>query len=68
MKAESQSKKILSWLKTGKEINPLKALHRFGCFRLASRICDLKKDGHNIKMRLIESGGKKFASYRLDQD
>lgn len=59
----SQERKILAWLKLGKPINPLQALSRFKCFRLAARIAELRNRGHNIKTTMIEAGGKRFARY-----
>ena len=43
----------------------MEALEWFGCFRLASRISDLKKAGHDIRMNLVTRNGKTFAEYRL---
>ena len=40
------------------------ALKKYGCFRLASRISDLRKSGMNIDVRLMVKGNKKFAEYR----
>jgi hypothetical protein len=54
-------------------INPLQALQDIGCFRLASRISDLKDQGYeiiservNYKNRLGEV--KYFNEYRLKED
>jgi hypothetical protein len=52
---------------TGKPITPMVALRRFGCFRLGARIWDLRKDGHDIKSRLVERSGSRVAEYRLAQ-
>lgn len=45
---DSQCKQILEYMQTGKRISPIEALNKFGCFRLASRIRDLKDRGANI--------------------
>ena len=45
----TQTALILSHLKEGNSITALEALYDFGCFRLASRINELKKAGHNIE-------------------
>ena len=37
----SQNDNILSYLKKGKKLDPMKALKLFGCFRLSARIFDL---------------------------
>lgn len=65
----SQSEKILYHLSSGKTITPLEALQSYGCFRLASRISDLKREGHDIVTTIKESYGddgvKRYAEYRL---
>ena len=62
----SQAADILNHLKTQGEINPLLALERFGCMRLAARIADLRSEGFNIETTVKKSnGGKVYACYRL---
>ena len=65
----SQSEKILYHLSSGKTISPLEALQSYGCFRLASRISELKREGHDIVTTIKESyredGVKRYAEYRL---
>lgn len=43
--SDSQRKKIHQYLLAGETITSLEALSLFKCFRLASRMTDLKKDG-----------------------
>lgn len=62
----SQNTLILSHLESGEAITPIDALNKFGCFRLAARISDLRKQGHVIKTDHLTSGGKTYASYRLE--
>jgi hypothetical protein len=62
---DSQCTQILRALKRGQHITPLKALERFGCFRLGARIHDLREQGWDIQKRWVESRGKRFASYYL---
>ena len=50
-------------LEKGKSITALEALNRYGCFRLASRIYDLKKQGWRIDKKAIVKDGKTYASY-----
>ena len=65
-KSESQCKRIAEWLNKGKSITQLEALHMFGCFRLASRIHDLRERGMNIVMeKIVTPTGKYVASYKL---
>jgi hypothetical protein len=61
---KSQNERILQHLKKGKKITPLDALEKFGCFRLAARISDLRKDGHLISTENLTKDGKTFASYK----
>lgn len=68
----SQCDKILSWLKTGKTITAIGALDEFGCNRLAARIADLRRTGHEINTITItvfnRDGGKcRVAEYHLGQ-
>ena len=60
----TQCELILKDLKKGRKI----ALSKYKCFRLASRIADLKAEGHSIETRMVtnEDGKKKFAEYYLE--
>lgn len=61
----SQCTDILNHLKNG-PITAMEALNNYGCFRLASRITDLRQDGHNIETKTIElQNGKHVAQYHL---
>ena len=44
----SQNKQIADYLNKGKKLTTLDALNKFGCFRLAARIADLRASGMNI--------------------
>ena len=44
----SQKRMILGALESGITLTPLAAIERFGCFRLAARIKDLREEGHLI--------------------
>jgi biotin operon repressor len=46
---KTQEESILRWLDEGQELTPMQALHTFGCFRLASRIWNLRKKGYCIE-------------------
>ena len=66
MSSESQNAKILNWLENGNKITSLQALNLFGCFRLASRIHDLRERGYNIcKEMVTQPNGKRVAEYSL---
>lgn len=63
MREDTQNAKILNHLKSGKTITSLEALNLFGCFRLASRISDLKKLGYTIGKITVYDNGKRYARY-----
>lgn len=63
----SQNNKILNYLKTGRKLDPMKALKKFGCFRLSARIFDLNQMGYNIECTNVSKNGKHFAEYELIQ-
>ena len=61
---ESQNKMIKAHLDSGKTITAIEALNEYHCFRLASRISDLKKSGFLVDKRMIElPNGKRVAQY-----
>lgn len=68
--AQTQNQRIKEYLENGHKLTPLEALNLFGCFRLASRISDLKKQGMNIKTDMVTDAntGKQYASYSLVVD
>ena len=62
----SQCAMIKEYLEDGNTLTQLQALNLFGCFRLASRIHDLRNRGLNIlKERVLTPSGKWVAEYRL---
>ena len=62
----NQTQQIHDYMKSGKTITAIEALHLFKCFRLASRISDLKRSGVTINSEMIEvSSGKRVAQYSL---
>lgn len=63
----SQNDNILSYLKKGNKLDPMKALKMFGCFRLSARIFDLIQMGYNIECTNVSKNGKHFAEYKLIQ-
>ena len=61
----SQNQQIEKHLSKGYSLNPIQALTKFGCFRLAARIADLRNQGLNIATKNVTKNGKTFASYKL---
>ena len=47
-------------------ITHLEAQHLFGCSRLAARVQELRRMGHDVKSRMVETpSGKRVAEYWL---
>jgi len=63
----TQTQRILIYLKTGKSLTPIEALQKFGCFRLAARISDLRSQGHTIWTNYVQKDKKIFAAYKLSK-
>ena len=64
MKTECQKKKILKHLKKGRNLTSLGALNLFGCMRLASRVGELKDEGHPINAKWVKGyNGKRVKQY-----
>jgi hypothetical protein len=62
----TQANRILAHLRAGNKLTALEALERFGCFRLAARIHELRREGWAIEERTVETrGGKRVAEYSL---
>ena len=65
----TKAEKVLHFMQLHGSINPLQALDYCGCYRLASRINELRVNGHRIETRhLRDKFGKadKFATYILN--
>ena len=64
----SQNQQIANYLNKGRKLTPIDALNKFGCFRLAARIADLRNDGMNIKTTIVKLKNKKqVAQYSVNQ-
>lgn len=61
----SQNEKIKNYLLSGKSLTPIQALNKFGCFRLASRINNLRNEGLKISTTIVNKNNKKFAEYKI---
>jgi len=63
----SQNRMILYHLQRRGTITPFEALNEMGCFRLAARIDELRRDGHPIRTEMVRTPkGKIHARYRLE--
>jgi len=62
----TQAFQILDLLYRGYTLTALEAVERFGCLRLAARVEELRRAGHQIETEWIaDAEGKRFARYRL---
>jgi hypothetical protein len=66
-KKVTQKDMIRSWLKAGKRLTPMVALNEFGCFSLAQRIKELRREGLHIctTFKKDQNTKKIFAEYSL---
>ena len=73
MKHPTQSERVLEYMATYGSITPLEALRDLGVFRLAARIHDLRREGHNV-VKGTETVHNRFgyqvsiASYSIKSD
>ena len=49
----TQAARLLEYLRSHKGITQREAINELGCYRLAARISDLKRDGHHIDREMI---------------
>lgn len=61
----SQTDQIRAALMLGKSLTPLDALQDYGCFRLAARIAELRREGMDIECATETKNGKRYARYFL---
>lgn len=66
----TQAEKILRHMEEHGSITPADALREYGCMRLASRICDIKRAGVDVTREIETSLNRygepvRYARYRL---
>ena len=61
----TQNEQLRAALLAGRSLTPLDALRDFGCFRLAARVADLRREGLPIECASETKNGKRFARYYL---
>lgn len=70
---ETHKSLIRRRLTEGGSITPLEALRDYGCYRLASRISDLRREGMNITKRMEEGVSRitgktvRYSRYYIEQ-
>ena len=67
----TQCDRILNYMTEFGSITQLEALRDLGCFRLASRINDLKKKGYKIRREMVDVNNRygevvQIARYRFE--
>lgn len=67
-----QTDLVLEYLRRFGSITPAEALGELGCMRLGARIWDLKREGHDITMELVQGTNRlgrtvRYARYRLHE-
>lgn len=63
----TQKEMVINHLKVIGAITPLEALTKYGEFRLAARINELRGEGHEITTTIIKKNKKHFAEYSLKE-
>lgn len=67
----TQCERILKYMEDHGSINPMQAMKELGVMRLAARVADLKKAGHQISRRTVTGRNRygepvSYAEYRLE--
>ena len=65
-KQKTQHDLVLEWLQKHGRITSLEAMVELGVGRLASRICELKKEGYPITMTMVYRNRKRYGVYELE--
>jgi len=68
----TQCERILRHMRDYGSITSLEAMQEYGCMRLASRICDLKKAGYPIKTETVKGKNRyneptRYCRYTIEQ-
>jgi len=61
----SQKHRLLAWLRSHRTITHLEAEKYLGICRVAARVCELRREGHNIDSDRETSGKASWVRYRL---
>ena len=67
---DSQTRKILEYMRVNGSITQMDALKHFGCMRLAARIADIRRDGTPVHTEIVEDkspngSAVRYARYSL---
>lgn len=65
MENQTQTEKILKYLLSGGKLTALDALKKFNCFRLASRVSEIRQR-YKVKVETVKTkGGARIARYSI---
>ena len=62
----TQEERILDWLLSGRPLTALEALEQFACFRLAARICELRRVIPIRSTKVKTQTGKRVEQYWIE--
>ena len=69
MEPKTQTDKVLLHLEKRGSLTPLQAMDQYGIMRLAARIAELRREGHDIASEPFRTpGGATVSRYRLIQE
>ena len=67
--SDSQERKIYAFLMDGNKINPYSAWVKFSCYRLASRISDMRAAGKRVSDQwMVSATGKRVKEYYMTEE
>lgn len=69
----TQKQQVLNYIDMFGSITQLEAIRDLGIMRLASRVSDLKRDGHNIKKTMVKNKNRfgktiHYAKYEYEKE
>jgi len=58
--------KVLQHLRSGKRITAYEAVQRYGIYRLAARVNELRRMGHAVKSTEVRDGSRHWGVYWME--
>ena len=59
---------VLRHLRSGKRITAYEAVQRYGIYRLAARVNELRRMGHAVKSTEVRDGSRHWAVYWMEAE
>jgi hypothetical protein len=59
----TQTQQIRAHLLKNNSIDPMTALRKFGCMRLAARIEELRRSGFSVQTAIVTKNGRRYGKY-----